>query len=280
MTYKDAKIILFASLIAMMAVPVSMANAQQAETITVEDDNKYDYLQEIIDRKNFEKKTVINDVEYKQKFKVKQVSADEYKVKNKFQVLAADGTKSKFEMVYTVTDGPDGLEVDVVDQPKIKVKRENVGFTSVSTAMQAPLITNIGYVSGSWPATIIAVDEGTVSNGFASGSDSYSQSCWGDTNTWSMTWQADTTWSGYSSNDWREVNWSVTGDSALPVYQEYCVFPFYTEKTTVIVSGTGYSDSQSHYANTAYLGGWSGNDIENPWDDITFKVEFKQKSIP
>lgn len=133
-------------------------------------------------------------------------------------------------------------------------------------------------MSGSFPATIVTQAGGTIYNGFLSGSDSYTQTCWNDLTTWSMSFSADTTWQGTYSNDWRNVNWKISGTES---YLEWCIFPFYTHSTKAIVSGTGYSDFDTYYGLQA-IGphGWSANDIENPWDDISFKVEFKQRQIP
>ena len=128
------------------------------------------------------------------------------------------------------------------------------------------------------PATIVTEDTTTINNGFVSGSDMYEQNCMGQSSTWSMSYSADTTWLGTSSNDWSNVNWRVGGEEA---YLEFCLFPYYTHETKVTVRGTDYSHTKSFNGLYAFGPfGWSGAEIENPWDDLEFKVEFKQRSFP
>ncbi len=119
-----------------------------------------------------------------------------------------------------------------------------------------------------------------IDNEFASGSDSYSQTCWNDINHWVMHWQADTSWQGSSSNIWSNINWHAYGDSSIPTYFEWCIIPHYTHKTTAVVSDTVYSHSQSYYGLQAQLSGWSGAEIENPLDNVSFRVEFQQRALP
>ena len=136
----------------------------------------------------------------------------------------------------------------------------------------------MGYVVGSWPATVVAEAGGTINNGFLGGSDSYTQTCWNHSTTWGMSFSADTTWMGTYSSEWRNINWAVTGEQ---IHYAWCIYPHYTQAAKATVSGTGYSNHNTYYGFQAIgPAGWSASDIENPWDDINFKVEFKQRPIP
>ena len=259
----------------------AMPSATAEDSVAIKDDNMYQYIKEIADRKNFKKSTVIDGILYEQNFKTNELGDDTYSIENKF-TTKSDGKKNTVTMNYTAKKTSDGFEVEIVDQPKLKIKNTKGNLSSVSGVADVPII-NIGYVQGSWPAIIVAEDNGEVNSNFASGSDKYFQTCWENTNTWAMEWQADTTWDATSSKSWRNVNWSITGKGIdpFPPYFEWCVFPFYTERTDVTVSGTGYEDKASYYGRQAYLYGWSANDIKNPNDtNLKFKVEFIQHSIP
>ena len=273
---KNAKVFL-ASISVLMLIPLYLGSfAYAGSYTTVDNKGMYDYLVEILDRKNFEKTSTINGIEYIQKINVVESDDRVHNVTNNFIIVSKDST-STVVMNYQLKPTSTGIEVFVSDQPKLKVIGENTQITNVSYSGES-YITNLGYASGSFPATIVTEDGGTINNGFLSGSDSYTQNCWNRSTTWSMSFSADTSWQGTYSKQWRNINWEVSGDR---VYYEWCIFPFYTQSTKATVSGTGYSNSNTYYGNNA-IGpyGWTANDIENPWDDISFKAEFKQQQIP
>ena len=236
----------------------------------------HDYLVEILDRKDFEKSTTINGVEYIQKIRAVNAGDGSYNVIN--NIATVSGNVTTLTVIdYKISQTPTGIEVIVIDQPKITVTNGESQTVKVLYEGMS-YVTNIGYVSGWHPAIIVAEAGGTIYNGYLGGSDSYSQTCGSNTTTWNMSFSADTSRTGSSSNDWRNVNWSI---SESWLYYSWCVFPQYTYATDVTVSGTDYSNPDTFYGGQA-IGpyGWSANDIENPWDDINFKVEFKQRLLP
>ena len=277
MNSKNVKTTLLVSLITTIVTSLSLGNFVQADSYTtVNNKGMYDYLVEILDRKDFEKTSTINGVDYNQNISVLEYDNGVFNVTNNYAITYNNNTKV-IVMNYQLKSTPTGIEVIIQDQPKLKVVVTNQ--QTLNTAYNGEsLITHLGYVSGAFPATIVTQAGGTIHNGFLSGSDSYTQTCWGDSTTWSMSFPADTSWQETHSNDWRNVNWVISDDES---YLEWCIFPFYTHATKVTVSGTDYSNSNTYYGLQAIgPAGWSGSDIENPWDAINFKVEFKQKQLP
>lgn len=275
MISNKTKILLTAVATAIL-IPLTVNGIVYADSLTVENKDLHDYLVEILDRKDFEKSTTINGVEYIQKIRAVNAGDGSYNVIN--NIATVSGNVTTLTVIdYKISQTPTGIEVIVIDQPKITVTNGESQTVKVLYEGMS-YVTNIGYVSGWHPAIIVAEAGGTIYNGYLGGSDSYSQTCGSNTTTWNMSFSADTSRTGSSSNDWRNVNWSI---SESWLYYSWCVFPQYTYATDVTVSGTDYSNPDTFYGGQA-IGpyGWSANDIENPWDDINFKVEFKQRLLP
>ena len=284
MNMKDAKTVLFASLIVAIMLPLRgmdlvKGNQDGLDQKDLDDrfaviseiysNEKLDSLKEIISKSGITKEfnAVSNGLIVEDEFNVEQLSDNKYKIVSTVKVLEENNEKAKTSVTYFVTENEDGsLHVHVPDaRPSEQSTLENHnGLEFVVRAEQPAMFPTADATSGTKKFTMEV--ERTINNNFVDGSDSFTQNCGMLPSTGaSMYAAADASAIGYY---WRSMNANML--NAL-IYMDWCIW-------RNVYAGTEFEMGGSSYNDKRWMGfipspGWgSTGGLQFPWDDLHFRT--------
>ncbi len=279
---KKTQTILFASLIAALAIPLSgmgFAGADKAikqkdiddrfaQVSDLYSDATLAYVNGIIssDGEKQKSRTADNGLEVEETNNVTDLGENKYKVKTTVNVTDKSGESETSYVVYFVTEKRDGsLYVHVPDaKPSDKsTAKDHNGLEFIIKPEQMFPIPVADATVGT-KKFIMEVTK-IINNNFVDGSDTFAVNCGLYGTIASMYGAADATTIG---NYWRSVSANVAG---AWTYYDWCIIPNIYSGVDFEMGGSSYNDHQWEIGPT--FPGWGATGgLQFPWDSLHWRT--------